>query len=137
MWDQGRIHYTSDTIWFQPSAYIDEIMMQTWKPNVVSAISSVDSIIDVTAKINDAGNELTLYVANLSDQPQDAILHINRFNYNTKADLIVIGDCELNEYNTYDNMNRVSPKRKQITLNRKEARYTFPKYSFTVITMKK
>ena len=137
MWDQGRIHYTSDTIWFQSSAYIDEIMMQTWKPNVVSAISSVDSIIDVTAKINDAGNELTLYVANLSDKPQDAILHIHHFNYNTKADLIMIGDCELKEYNTYDNMNRVSPKRQQIYLNRKDARFTFPKYSYSVITLKK
>jgi hypothetical protein len=137
MWSQGRIHYTSDTIWFQPSAYIDEIMIQTWKPNVVNAISSVDNILDVTAKINDAKDGLTIYVANLSDMPQDAIINIDNFKFSTKADVIMIGDCDLTEYNTYNNMNNVVPTRKQITLNRKDAKYTFPRYSYTVITLKK
>lgn len=137
MWDQGRIHYTSDTIWFQPSAHVDEIMMQTWKPNVVNAVSSVDSLLDVTAKINDAKNELTLYVVNLSDKPQEAIININHFKFNTKADVITIGDCDLTEYNTYNNMNHVSPKRKQTILKTKDATYTFPRYSFSVITLKK
>ena len=137
MWNQGRIHYTADTIWFQPSAYIDEIMMQTWKPNVVQAVSSMDSLLDVTAKINDAKNELSIYVCNLSDKPQDVILHINNFRYNTKANIITIGDCALSELNTYNNMNRVVPKRTKATFNRKDAKYSFPKYSFTVITLNK
>ena len=75
MWDQGRIHYTPDAIWFQPSAHIDEMMMKTWKPNVVQSSSS-DQSLDVTAKINDAKTEMTIYVANMSDQPQAAILNI-------------------------------------------------------------
>jgi len=137
MWDQGRIHYTSDTIWFQPSAFVDEMMMQTWKPNVVNAMSSVDSVLDVTAKINDAKNEMSIYVVNLSDKPQDAVININNFKYKAKADVITIGDCELTEYNTYDNMNNVAPKRKQATLSGKDAKYTFPRYSYTVITLKK
>ncbi len=137
MWDQGRVHYASDTIWFQPSAYIDEIMMQTWKPNVVNATSSADNVLDVTAKINDAKNELTLYVVNLSDEPQDATININNFKFNTKAEVITIGDCDLNQYNTYDHMNNVVPKRKQTILKSKDATYTFPKYSYTVITLKK
>ena len=137
MWDQGRVHYTSDTIWFQPSAHIDEIMMQTWKPNVVSAVSSVDSILDVTAKINDARNELTIYVANLTNEPKEAIINIDNFRYKSKADVIMIGDCDLTEYNTYENMNNVVPKHKQVTLSGKDAKYTFPRYSYTVITLKK
>ncbi|MDR2145148.1 MAG: hypothetical protein LBE91_01635 [Tannerella sp.] len=137
MWDQGRIHYTSDTIWFQPSAHIDEIMMQTWKPNVVSAASSVDSLLDVTAKINDAKNELSIYVVNLSDKPQDAVINISNFKYGSRAEVITIGDCDLTEYNTYDNMNNVAPRRKQATLGGKDAKYTFPRYSYTVITLKK
>jgi alpha-L-arabinofuranosidase len=137
MWNQGRIHYTSDTIWFQPSAYIDEIMKQTWKPNVVNAGSSADSLLDVTAKINDAKTELTIYIVNLSEKPQDAIINIDNFKFNTKADVITIGDCDLTEYNTYNNMNNVVPVRKQTTINRKDAKYTFPRYSYTVITLKK
>ena len=137
MWDQGRVHYTPDTIWFQPSAHIDEMMMQTWKPNVVNTISSVDSLLDVTAKINDAKDELTLYVVNLSNRPQDAVININNFDFNSSAEVVMIGDCDLTEYNTYDNMNNVVPKHSQVTLSGKEATYTFPRYSFTMITLKK
>ena len=137
MWDQGRVHFTSDTIWFQPSAYIDEIMMETWKPNVVNAVCSADSILDVTAKINDAKNEMTIYVANLSNQPQEAIINISNYKYKTKVVVITIGDCDLTEYNTYDNMNNVVPNHKQETLSGKDAKYNFPRYSYTVITLKK
>ena len=135
MWDQGRVHYTSDTIWFQPSAHVDEIMMQTWKPNVVNATSSIDSILDVTAKINDANTELTLYVVNLSNQPQNAVINIDNFRFNNRVEVITIGDCDLTEYNTYDNMNNVAPKRKQVTLSGRNAGYTFQRYSYTVITL--
>ncbi len=137
MWDQGRIHYTSDTIWFQPSAHVDEIMMQTWKPNVIEATSSVDSVLDVTAKINDANTELTLYVVNLSDNPQEAIINIDNFRFNTRGEVITIGDCDLTEYNTYANMNNVVPVYSKTTIKRKDAKYIFPKYSFTVITLKR
>ena len=135
MWDQGRVHFNSDTIWFQPSAHVDEIMMKTWKPNVVNAISSVDSILDVTAKLNDAKNELSIYVANLSDKPQDAIINIDNFKYNTKVYIITIGDCDLTEFNSYENMTNVAPKRKYATLGKKDVKYTFPRYSYTVITL--
>lgn len=137
MWDQGRVHYTADTIWFQASAHIDEIMMQTWKPNVVSALSSADEVLDVTAKINDAKNELSIYVVNLSNQPQEAVINVSNFTFKSRVEVITIGDCDLTEYNTYNNMNNVAPKRKAATLSGKEAKYTFPRYSYTVITLTK
>ncbi|MDH6304304.1 alpha-N-arabinofuranosidase [Parabacteroides sp. PF5-5] len=137
MWDQGRIHYTADTIWFQPSAHIDEMMMKTWKPYVVKAVSDNDTILDVTAKINEAKTEMTIYIANLSDQPQEAILNIDNFRFNTRAEVQTIGGCELTEFNTYENMNNVVFKPSRATISRKGTRYTFPKYSYTVITLKR
>jgi len=137
MWDQGRIHYTADTIWFQPSAHIDEMMMDTWKPNVVFAESSVHEALDVTATLNDAKNELTLYVVNMSDQPQDAIINVRNFRFGSRASVITIGDCDLTEYNTYENMNNVVPVRKQVNIAGKDAKYTFPRYSYTAITLKR
>ncbi len=136
MWDQGRIHYTSEAIWFQPSAHIDEMMMKTWKPNVVATTSS-DEALDITAKVNDAKTEMTIYVANMSDQPQKAVLNIDNFRFGSKADVQTIGGCELTEYNTYENQNNVVFKPSKVTLAKKNASYTFPKYSYTVITLKR
>lgn len=136
MWDQGRIHYTADTIWFQPSAHIDEMMMKTWKPNVVQTTSS-DKALDITAKVNDRKTEMTIYVANMSNEPRQAILNIKDFRFNPKAEIYTIGDCELTEYNTYKNMNNVVFKPSQVNITRKNAKYTFPKYSYTVITLRK
>lgn len=136
MWDQGRIHFTADTIWFQPSAHIDEMMMKTWKPNVVATTSS-DEALDITAKINDQKTEMTIYVANMSDQPREAVLNIDHFRFKPKAEIQTIGGCELTEYNTRDNMNNVVFKPSQATFTRKNTHYLFPKYSYTVITLKK
>lgn len=136
MWDQGRIHYTADTIWFQPSAHIDEMMMKTWKPNVVQTTSS-DKALDITAKVNDQHTEMTIYVANMSNEPQQAILNIKDFRFNSKAEIYTIGDCALTEYNTYEKMNNVVFKPSQATIAKKDAKYTFPKYSYTVITLKR
>ncbi len=137
MWDQGRIHYTPDAIWFQPSAYIDEMMMETWKSNVIKATSSDDPVLDVTAKINDAKNEVTIYVVNLSDKPADAVINIDNFRFNTRAEVVTIGNCDLTEYNTYKNQNNVIPIRTKATINRNDAKYTFPRYSYTMITLKR
>ena len=89
MWDQGRIHYTADTIWFQPSAHIDEMMMKTWKPNVVQTTSS-DKALDITAKVNEQKTEMTIYVANMSNEPRQAILNIRDFRFNPKAEIYTI-----------------------------------------------
>lgn len=137
MWDQGRVHYSADTIWFQPSAYVDEIMMQTWKPNVVKTTSSHEEVLDVTAKINESKTEMTIYIANMSDQPQEGIFNIDNFRFGSKASVITIGNCDLDAYNTYDNMNNVVPVHSKATMRSKNAKYTFPRYSYTVITLKK
>jgi alpha-L-arabinofuranosidase len=136
MWDQGRIHYTADTIWFQPSAYIDEMMMQTWKPNVVEAISDKDSVLDVTAKVSDNGKELSIYVLNLSDAPANAVINVSNFpKYKKKSEVISIGGCDLTEYNTYKNMNNVVPVYSRTDTGAKDIKYTFPRYSYTIITL--
>jgi hypothetical protein len=137
MWDQGRIHYTSDAIWFQPSAHIDAMMMETWKPKVVEATSSNDPVLDVTAKINEAGTEMTIYVVNTTDAPARAVINVSGFRFGSRAQVVTIGDCDLTEYNTYDNRDNVVPVRTQATIRSKDAAYTFPRYSYTMITLKR
>lgn len=137
MWDQGRIHYNSHAIWFQPSAYIDEVMITNWLPNVMKTSSSDESLVDITAKTDDAGNTLSLYVVNLSDQPKETVIHIDNFSHKGKAKVWTIGDCALNEINTDKHMHNVVPKTSQVSLARKNAKYTFPKYSYTIITLTK
>jgi alpha-L-arabinofuranosidase len=134
MWDQGRIHYNSHAIWFMPSAYIDEAMTANWLPNVMATGGS-DKSLDITAKMNDSGDTLSLYVANISAQPRDAVIRIENFRHRGKADVWTIGDCDLNETNTDRNMFNVVPKTSQTSLPRKNAKYTFPRYSYTIITL--
>lgn len=137
MWDQGRIHYTSDKVWFQPSAYIDELMMKSWKPNVVKTISSDEQKIDLTAKIDDKGDELTLYIVNMTDQPQESVINVKGFGkVRNKAKVISMGNCELTEYNTIDKQDNVVPQFSELSMD-DIVTYTFPKYSYTMITLQK
>lgn len=136
MWDQGRIHYTSDAMWFEPSACIDEMMMKTWKPNVVQTSSS-DEALDITAKVDDGKTEMTIYVANMSDEAKDAVLNIDGFKFKTSAEVQTIGGCDLTESNTYENQENVVFKPSKAKIAKKNAKYTFPRYSYTVITLKK
>jgi len=136
MWDQGRFHYTSNEMWFQPSAYIDEKMAADWLPNVIEASSSIDSVLDVTAKMNDTKDSLSIYVANLSDTARQAVINVNDFTFAGTAQTWTIGDCALTELNTVDNKKKVAPKT-GVTQFSKDARYTFPRYSYTIITLRK
>ena len=137
MWDQGRIHYNSHAIWFQPSAYIDEAMITGWLPNVVKTVSSNEPVVDITAKINDAADTLSLYVVNLSDEPQQAVINIAHFRHKSKAKVWTIGNCALTDANTDKNMYNVIPKITSVNLARNDAKYTLPKHSYTIITLYK
>lgn len=137
MWDQGRVHYTSNEIWFQPSAYEDEMMSKNWLFNVLEATSSQDKILDVTAKTNDDKSELAIYVVNVTDQPQKATINIDGYRFQSKAQTWTIGDCELTDYNTVEAKETVAPKTGTTRMKNKNTPYVFPKYSYTVITLKK
>jgi hypothetical protein len=137
MWDQGRVHYTSDEVWFQPSAYIDEKMIKEWLPIVIESTSSNESILDITTKTNTKMDSLSIYVVNLNDSAQIATLNIEGFKFKNKATTWTIGNCDLNTLNTESNKEAVAPKTGTVTIGKKDASYTFPKYSYTVITLKK
>lgn len=137
MWDQGRVHYTSNEIWFQPSAYEDEMMSNNWLFNVLDATSSQDKKLDVTAKTNDDKSELSIYVVNITDQPQKATINIDGYKFQSRAKIWTIGGCELTDYNTVEAKETVAPKIETVRIKSKNTQYTFPKYSYTVITLKK
>lgn len=134
MWDQGRIHYTSDAMWFQPSAYIDQKMSAHWLPIVLEATSSADSLLDVTAKTNRTADTLSVYVVNLTDTPQAAQLHLADFVARGKSEVWTLGNCPLNTVNTYREQQKIVPKERQIVLKKNGTEYVFPKYSYTIIT---
>lgn len=137
MWDQGRVHYTSNEIWFQPSAYEDEMMSNNWLFNVLDATSSQDKKLDVTAKTNDDKSELSIYVVNITNQPQKATINIDGYKIQSRAKIWTIGGCELTDYNTVEAKETVAPKIETVRIKSKNTQYTFPKYSYTVITLKK
>lgn len=110
MWDQGRVHYTSNEIWFQPSAYEDEMMSNNWLFNVLDATSSQDKKLDVTAKTNDDKSELSIYVVNITNQPQKATINIDGYKFQSRAKIWTIGGCELTDYNTVEAKETVAPK---------------------------
>jgi alpha-L-arabinofuranosidase len=137
MWDQGRVHYTSNEVWFQPSAFIDEKIFTDWEPVIVEATSTKESILDITAKMNEKGDALSICVVNLNDSAQTATINVDGFKFNSKATTWTIGDCALNTLNTVSNKEAVAPKSGAVTFSKKDAKYTFPKYSYTIITLKK
>ena len=137
MWDQGRIHYNSHEIWYMPSAYIDEELSKHWFTNVVKTSSSDEKTLDVTAKLSDKGDSLFIYAVNTSEHDQSAIIDIENFKYRSRAEVWCIGGCDLTETNTVDNKKNVSPKTSKATLSKKNARYTFPRYSFTIIKLRR
>lgn len=136
-WDQGRIHYTSDAMWFMPSAYIDEKISSDWHLNVVEATNSDEAALDVTAKLSDDGKSMQLCVVNLSADPKNATINMNGFSCKSKAESWVIGGCERNETNTYENQKNVAPVIGTVKADRKNWAYTFPKYSYTILTLDK
>ena len=137
MWDQGRIHYNSHEIWYMPSAYIDEELSKHWFTNVVKTSSSDEKTLDVTAKLSDKGDSLFIYAVNTSEHDQSAIIDIENFKYRSRAEVWSIGGCDLTETNTVDNKKNVAPKTSKATLSKKNARYTFPRYSFTIIKLRR
>ena len=137
MWDQGRIHYNSHEIWFMPSAYIDEELSKHWFTNVVKSSSSDEKTLDVTAKLSDKGDSLFIYIANISEYDQPAVIDVENFKYKSRAEVWSIGGCDLTETNSVDNKKNVAPKTSKVTLPRKNARYTFPRYSYTIIKLKR
>lgn len=137
MWDQGRVHYTSNEIWFQPSAHIDQMMSDVWLPKVVKATSDNEKTLDVTAKMSEDGSQLAIYVVNLSDEACDAVINVDGFKFKSKASTWTIGGCDRTEFNTVDNKDNVAPVLGTTTMKSKNATYNFPRYSYTRILLTK
>lgn len=136
VWDQGRIHYTSYAMWFMPSAYIDEEIGSDRNFNGVEYTNSNEASPDVTAKLSDDGKSMQLCVVNFSDSPKDAVINLKDFACKSKVEAWIIGGCDLNETNTYENQNNIIPVVKVVKAAKANRKYSFPKYSYTIITLK-
>jgi hypothetical protein len=65
------------------------------------------------------------------------IINVDGYKYGSSAQVWTIGGCELTDYNTVEEKDKVAPKTTTMKMKRKNTNYTFPKYSYTVITLKK
>ena len=85
-------------------------MSEEWLPIVVEATSGNDAVLDITAKTNTIKDSLSIYVVNLNDSAQTAVINVEGFRFSGKAQTWVIGDCELTTLNTVNNKEAVAPK---------------------------
>ncbi|TWU37438.1 alpha-L-arabinofuranosidase C-terminal domain-containing protein [Novipirellula artificiosorum] len=129
VWNQGRIHFTPDQIFYQPSYYVDRMFGVEWLPVVLNAKSS-EPLLDVTAKTNSKGDVLTLYLANIGAEAVDATLDIEGFTP-TGVEVTRIGSPDLEAANTPENPDLIVP----VTLDWDPAsgKMQIPGYSFTTV----
>jgi alpha-N-arabinofuranosidase len=104
---------------------------------VAEATSWEESDLDITAKTNIKRDSLSIYVVNLNDSSQSAIINIAGFKFSTEVTTWIIGDCDLNTLNTASTKEAVAPKTEVAFISKKDSICTFPRYSYTVITLKK
>ena len=64
-------------------------------------------------------------------------VNLENFKLKSVADAQVIGGCELTDYNTYDNQNNVVFRPIKVKVSGHKIKAQLPKYSYTVITVRK
>jgi alpha-L-arabinofuranosidase len=134
VWDQGRIHYTPEKIFYQPSYYIDRMFGVEWLPIVVNAESS-EPTLDVTAKMNEKGDVLTLYILNIDKNALETEFEITGFQAKT-AYVRRIASNDMKAHNTPEKPESIVP----VDVKWKfmdDMKMTVPGYSFTTVRLSK
>jgi len=131
MWDQGRIHFTPDQIFFQPSYYVDRMFADEWLPVVVESRSERKGI-DAVAKKNADGSVLAVYLANADTEPVKARLEVKGFEFNAAA-ARQIASSDPEALNTPQNPQTIAARNVPCDMNGVE----LPARSFTVVRLSK
>lgn len=134
-WDQGRVHFNSSQVWFQPPYCVDQMMYTTWTPKLVETdCSSPGNAIDAIARISEDGKTLVLQVVNSEPAPVQTSLTMAGFETVKLAQVIEL-QAALEAKNIAQNQTQVIPEQDkwQHGLQKGADRYTFPPYSFTII----
>ena len=128
LWTQGNIYYTPSAVWFQPGYYVDQMIAQSWAPDIVDCeAQNVDA---VAARTTDG--KLVLRVVNDSTKPVAARLEIKGVAP-AKAEARVFelaGDPA--GYNTLDKPESLKPVHRTW---RRQDTYAFPAHSFTILIL--
>ena len=133
VWDQGRIHFTPDKIFFQPSYYVDRMFADEWLPLVVQADSTVPTL-DVTAKKSSDGKVLTVYLVNLAETPVPVVFKVSGFNP-AQAHVTQICSPNLPALNTPEQPETVISRLIPWAWQPENPRLELPGYSFTSIRL--
>lgn len=135
IWDQGRIHFTPERIFFQPSYYVDRMFADEWLPRVVQAASDV-KMLDVTAKQSADGRVLTVYLVNLDAAPVGVKLELKGFAPG-KGAAVQIHSPDLEAKNTPETPSSVVSRKLDWKWNAAQPTLEVPGYSFTAVRLER
>jgi len=134
VWNQGRIHFTPEKLIYQTSYYVDRMFGLEWLPVVVQAESNLETL-DVTAKMNEEGDILTLYIVNIEAENIQTNYLIEGFSPKS-VEVTRIASPDLNVHNTPDNPRIIVSESVQWSM-KANMKMLVPGFSFTKIRFKR
>ncbi len=132
VWNQGRIHFTSSQIVFQPSYYIDRMHADEWLPHILTTTVNYSGI-DVLGKKSEDDKVLSVYIVNTNPDSVVAVLDVKNF-FPVKTKVMRI-QGKPSQTNTPENPLAVSPERVDWSWNCELSVIQLPGYSVTHIRL--
>jgi hypothetical protein len=134
-WDQGLLFMNPWQVWNQPPGWVTK-MISDKRPTDRVEVELKGTDLDVFARISADRTLLSLQVVNLKDHQVKARLVVRGFNQTDATVEITQIHGGLNEVNTSDNPDRVSPHVSKMPLNEGQLECTFAADSVTVLKVR-
>ena len=127
-WTQGNIYYTPSKVWFQPAYYVDQMIARSWAP---AAVACEAQGVDAFAAMTDDG-KLVLRVVNDSAVPVTVALAFTGFTPAKPTATVEELTGAPADSNSLEQPEKIKPVRHAWP---RQDSYTFPAYSFTILTL--
>lgn len=131
IWSQGRICFTPSKIFPQPPYLVDQLVTETWAPQMVAA-SVNDNRLDLVSRLSEDGRRLVIYAVNDGAEAVDAAIKIDGFAPRSGNVMLAEISGDPKTENTPEEPAKIAP-------HRSTAKYApgmvhrFPQHSYTVI----
>jgi len=133
-WDQGQVFLTPTQVWGMPPYYAQQMASANHMPLLVSTENS--TTLDITATTNEASDRLVLHVANTGAEAVTTTVDVKSFGAVGKAESLTLAGDGLYDYNPVDNPMKVVPKLRILPKSAVQ-KYSFPPYSYTILSFSK
>ncbi len=134
-WDQGLVFLNPSQVWIQPPGYTMQMVARNYQPLFLKTeLQNAPAQLDATAAKSDDGKMLVVKVLNMSDKPITATVALNGFTPAKTEGAAEVLSGGLNDRNTAQDPQHVTPKKDAFKIDAGGTRRTFAPYSFTVMT---